>query len=910
MAASIVNEYYGNTPIDLSAMGVQVGDLVVCHVVAIWFGGSAVDPTFPSGWEIIGSADFVYAGSYPGRQTCVYKIITSGDVGPGVTASATYSSPPTFTTYMAARVQGFTGSSITTFTVKNSADASWFNIDHSGETLYFAFSMLTDYSNTGLWSLTVPAGMTSSHSLITSSTNISNSFGIAPGSLIMGSVPRGQDSAAVVPNNFAIALSGESVPITLADLTLASYSLVSGSNTAIQGRSVGSTLSLVNDGNGKFMISNGTLLNVAGDAPAGSYSIVVRETNANATNGPTRDTTLVVTVVESMLRHIASSIANRNTSNDNVVSIPPHLAGDLIYIFQWSEIAGSDDPLQVDGWTPIFSSSGSTQNSGSVYTGGSYKIATVDSPGSSVNIAARNGGAAVYRPGAGWTISYYNQGLAQIQTGFNYASQLTIPSISPAGPVNRFYVGSIAIASGYGFPAPGTLTTNNNYILTAINNYSALFCSTNSFTSVPQSMFPVGSSWTDHVSTVVAFNGTYTAPTVDETAPTITSVPNPSVAAGSALSHALTASETATWTIVGGADQGLFSVTGSTLSMTSQDWSGSNTRQVIIRATDAASNYTEQTITVTILAPSLNALTVSTNSLVVGTPFYTKFATISGLTTGATTEVTVVSGPEEIDLGVEFGATTYVTWYGGSPVPSSLAGQSKTLRITETLYGYSRSTDFTFTVVAVPITFVASATGTTNVVMPTHQAGDLLVLFMFRDGSTTTPALPAGWVNGVNGTGTSVSARLVHKIAGSSSETMGTPTTATSCVVHVYRPGIGFTLSAGAAAIGAGSGTTVTYPALTLQDPSGKSWVANFSGHRSTNTNLQNPPAGSVMRSTVVDATDEAAGHDTNGGVTSWTSKAVSVGGTSSGWEAASIEIKATSVTNSPTGKLFKVSII
>jgi hypothetical protein len=65
-----------------------------------------------------------------------------------------------------------------------------------------------------------------------------------------------------------------------------------------------------------------------------------------------------------------------------------------------------------------------------------------------------------------------------------------------------------------------------------------------------------------------------------------------------------------TWTIVGGAGQGLFSITGSTLSMTAQDWSGSNTRQVIVRATDAASNYTEQTITVTILATSLNALTL------------------------------------------------------------------------------------------------------------------------------------------------------------------------------------------------------------------------------------------------------------------------------------------------------------
>jgi hypothetical protein len=44
-------------------------------------------------------------------------------------------------------------------------------------------------------------------------------------------------------------------------------------------------------------------------------------------------------------------------------------------------------------------------------------------------------------------------------------------------------------------------------------------------------------------------------------------------------------------------------------------------------------------------------------------------------------------------------------------------------------------------------------------------------------------------------------------------------------------------------------------------------------------------------RSDVVNATSEAAGHDTNGGVTSWSLQTVSVGGTSSGWFGSTVEL-------------------
>ncbi len=283
----------------------------------------------------------------------------------------------------------------------------------------------------------------------------------------------------------------------------------------------------------------------------------------------------------------------------------------------------------------------------------------------------------------------------------------------------------------------------------------------------------------------------------DVTAPTITSSASPSVKEGVALFHALTADESVTWTKVGGANAAAFTLTGNTLSLPAQTYP-SGPFEVIVRATGAAGNWTEQTITVTVLA--------------------------------------------------------------------------------------------------VPIRFMGAASGTTTATMPAHQAGDLILCWAYRDGSNTLPTLAsAGWtsLNGVTGANTN-SARLVGKIAASSSEAVGTFTSATSVIVAVYRPKAGYALSFGAVAATTGASTTVSYPALTLHTADGSSWVAGFSGHRSVNTTLETPPSGMVSRATVLDATDEVAVHDTNGGVAAWTAQSVSVGGTSSGWRSAVVEIKVT----------------
>jgi len=40
------------------------------------------------------------------------------------------------------------------------------------------------------------------------------------------------------------------------------------------------------------------------------------------------------------------------------------------------------------------------------------------------------------------------------------------------------------------------------------------------------------------------------------------------------------------------------------------------------------------------------------------------------------------------------------------------------------------------------LTRVGSAKGVTSATLPTHQAGDLIIGFAYRDGSTTAPTIP------------------------------------------------------------------------------------------------------------------------------------------------------------------------
>lgn len=200
-----------------------------------------------------------------------------------------------------------------------------------------------------------------------------------------------------------------------------------------------------------------------------------------------------------------------------------------------------------------------------------------------------------------------------------------------------------------------------------------------------------------------------------------------------------------------------------------------------------------------------------------------------------------------------------------------------------------------------PISFVGSSAGTNTATPPTHRVGDLMIVFAFRDGSTTNPTKGTGSpttfttiTTTTDGTLCSVSAGW--KICASTSETTGTWTNASRLICVVYRGTLNSGTPIGTFQPAAGTTDPVNYAARTLTNSNviGSSWFCAFAAHRSTDTSLETPPAGMTLRQNNVDATAEASAFDTNGPATGdWPSTNVTAGGTASGWQTMVIEIKA-----------------
>jgi len=118
-----------------------------------------------------------------------------------------------------------------------------------------------------------------------------------------------------------------------------------------------------------------------------------------------------------------------------------------------------------------------------------------------------------------------------------------------------------------------------------------------------------GQTATNTVLTIGGVSDTFTSTTADVTAPTITSADSGNCEENATLAFALTANESVTWTITGGADAARFEIDGSALR-----WAGDGTKDfetpddadtnnayiVQVTATDAALNATNQTITITV----------------------------------------------------------------------------------------------------------------------------------------------------------------------------------------------------------------------------------------------------------------------------------------------------------------------
>lgn len=189
------------------------------------------------------------------------------------------------------------------------------------------------------------------------------------------------------------------------------------------------------------------------------------------------------------------------------------------------------------------------------------------------------------------------------------------------------------------------------------------------------------------------------------------------------------------------------------------------------------------------------------------------------------------------------------------------------------------------------ISFVGGAADAADsVALPTHEAGDLIVVFAFLDSdSGTAPALPGGFTSLANGDNAPVPFRVGYKIAASGSEASGEWTGADYTAAYIWR-GVG---SIGAVASGRqDSSVTVLYPALTLQDA--PSIVAAIGTNYRDDRAQETPPTGMTLRASHNPGSIEFAAFDTDEPVASWSQQTVNIGGaTTTGWTAVCVELVA-----------------
>jgi len=179
------------------------------------------------------------------------------------------------------------------------------------------------------------------------------------------------------------------------------------------------------------------------------------------------------------------------------------------------------------------------------------------------------------------------------------------------------------------------------------------------------------------------------------------------------------------------------------------------------------------------------------------------------------------------------------------------------------------------------ITYIGAAAGTTSATLPAHQAGDLILAFVFRSGSTTATTLPSGWTSLESLGANTTHARLAFKVAESSSETSGTWTSATRVIFQVYRNAELENIDLAALrSTNTGSSTTVTYNAINAWKD--LAWTVAFMGHRSTD-NSAGTPTGLTARSST-NTSARMLGADSTDTSDVWAAQNVSIGGTSSGW--------------------------
>ena len=180
------------------------------------------------------------------------------------------------------------------------------------------------------------------------------------------------------------------------------------------------------------------------------------------------------------------------------------------------------------------------------------------------------------------------------------------------------------------------------------------------------------------------------------------------------------------------------------------------------------------------------------------------------------------------------------------------------------------------------LSFVSAVSGAgTSITLGAHEAGDLIIVFAFRDGSNTSPSLPTGFTNDYNAGGNSSSFRVGWKIAASSSEGSGTWTNASGLVAAVYRGAHATApiLSRSRTSFGStGSGSVYYTPGFSFTETDEAGWGLAMVGLRSTGQGEDIPPSAMVNRTAHDGGFGCLGWHDTDGPVADFPGEIV-VGG-------------------------------
>jgi hypothetical protein len=188
------------------------------------------------------------------------------------------------------------------------------------------------------------------------------------------------------------------------------------------------------------------------------------------------------------------------------------------------------------------------------------------------------------------------------------------------------------------------------------------------------------------------------------------------------------------------------------------------------------------------------------------------------------------------------------------------------------------------------ITFVAAITGGRSVAYPTGCVTGDIIIGLAGKPATTALAVPAEFgtelatINTDNQRSTLVWRKFTN---GDTAPTWAVNT----AVIYIAFRGANQADPIGDFGSASGTSTTVSFPARTMQDSSGSSWVAGLFLMENTDADFTVAPSGMTHRDGANGAAQSGGSHDTNVGVTSWSAQTAAVGGTSAGWHGWTVEV-------------------